>query len=152
MSKAGMSLFAKIEAETAAGNAPLAERMRRLNDLFGVHPPHVAERMAVVAFDRLSPLKARADAITQANRTAYCALLAGHPRLEQTIFDQGATVFPRLVGTDGDAFFRQLTANFETSVVPGRFFGMPDHIRIGLGADPATTSECLARIASALDA
>ena len=28
MSKAGMSLFAKIEAETAAANAPLAERMR----------------------------------------------------------------------------------------------------------------------------
>jgi hypothetical protein len=131
--------------------APLAERMRRLNDLFGVHPPHVAERMAVVAFDRLPQLKARADAIFQANRAAYRALLENHPRLEQTIFDQGATVFPRLVGIDGDAFFRRLTADFETSVVPGRFFGAPDHIRIGLGADPATTSEGLARVAAALD-
>jgi hypothetical protein len=121
--------------------APLAERMRRLNDLFGVHPPHVAERMAVVALDRLPQLKARADAIVAANRAAYRAALEGHPRLEQTIFDAGATVFPRLVDLDGDAFFRRLTADFETSIAPGRFFGAPDHIRIGLGADPATTAE-----------
>ena len=132
--------------------APLAERMRRLNDLFGVHPPHVAERMAVVALDRLPQLKARADAIVAANRAAYRRLLAGHPRLQQTVFDQGATVFPRLDGIDGDAFFRRLTADFEASVVPGRFFGAPDHIRIGLGADPAMTSEGLARVAAALDA
>jgi hypothetical protein len=131
--------------------APLAERMRRLNDLFGVHPPHAAERMAVVAFDRLPQLKARADAIIAANRAAYRAALEGHPRLQQTIFNQGATVFPRLVGEGGDAFFRRLTADFETSIVPGRFFGAPDHIRIGLGAGPATTAEGLARVASALD-
>jgi aspartate/methionine/tyrosine aminotransferase len=132
--------------------APLAGRMRRLNDLFGVHPPHVSERMSVVAFDRLPRLKARADAIVAANRAAYHAILAGHPKLEQSIFAHGATVFPRLVESDGDAFFRRLTADFETSVVPGRFFGMPDHIRIGLGADPVMTAEGLARVAAALDA
>ena len=130
--------------------APLAERMRRLNDLFGVHPPHVAERMSVVAFERLPHLRARATAIVEANRAAYRELLGGHPRLEQTIFDHGASVFPRLLGTDGDAFFRRLTADYETSVAPGRFFGMPDHVRIGLGADPTMTHEGLARIAEAL--
>ena len=132
--------------------APLAERMSRLNDLFGVHPPHVAERMSVIAFDRLPQLQARARAIVDANRAAYRELLGGHPRLEQTIFDEGASVFPRLIGTDGDAFFRRLTADYETSVAPGRFFGMPGHVRIGLGADPAMTREGLARIAAALDA
>jgi hypothetical protein len=101
--------------------------------------------------DRLPQLKARADAIVAANRAAYRAALEGHPRLEQTIFDAGATVFPRLVDLDGDAFFRRLTADFETSIAPGRFFGAPDHIRIGLGADPATTAEGLARVAAALD-
>jgi hypothetical protein len=132
--------------------APLAERMRRLNDLFGVHPPHVAERMSVVAFDRLPQLRVRASAIFEANRAAYRELLGGHPRLEQTIFEHAATVFPRLVGTDGDAFFERLTSDHETSVVPGHFFGLPAHIRIGLGADPAMTREGLARIAAALDA
>jgi aspartate/methionine/tyrosine aminotransferase len=108
--------------------------------------------MSVVAFDRLPHLRSRAAAIVECNRAAYRELLAGHPRLEQVIFGQGATVFPRLVGTDGDAFFRRLTTEYETSVVPGRFFAMPDHVRIGLGADPAMTREGLTRIAAALDA
>jgi aspartate/methionine/tyrosine aminotransferase len=131
--------------------APLAERMKRLNDLFGVHPPHVAERMSVVAFERLPQLRARAQAIIQANRAAYREILGGHPKLEQALFDHGATVFPRLDGIDGDVFFRRLMTKFETSVVPGRFFGMPGHIRIGLGQDPVMTREGLARVAEALD-
>jgi aspartate/methionine/tyrosine aminotransferase len=131
--------------------APLADRMKRLNDLFGVHPPHVAERMSVIAFERLPELWARAGVILEANRGAYRELLGGHPKLEQTIFDQAATVFPRLREDDGDAFFRRLTSGFETSVAPGRFFGLPDHIRIGLGQDPAMTREGLARVAAALD-
>ena len=40
---------------------------------------------------------------------------------------------------------------FETSVVPGRFFGRPDHIRIGLGGDPTMTRAGLERIRAALD-
>jgi aspartate/methionine/tyrosine aminotransferase len=132
--------------------AALAERLKRLNDLFGVHPPHIAERMSVVAFERLPELRERAAAIVEANRAAYRELLGGHPKLEQAVFDEGATVFPRLVGEGGDAFFRRLTAEYETSVVPGRFFGAPQHIRIGLGQDPAMTREGLARVAGALNA
>jgi aspartate/methionine/tyrosine aminotransferase len=128
----------------------LAERMSRLNDLFGVHPPHVSERMAVVAFDRLPALRARAAALLDANRAAYREILGGHPGLDQIVFDQGTTVFPRLAGGDGDAFFRRLVADFETSLVPGRFFGAPAHVRIGLGGDPAMTHEGLRRVAAAL--
>jgi hypothetical protein len=129
----------------------LATRMRRLNDLFGVQPPHLAERLAVRAFDRLASLRARARALITANRAAYRAILGGCPGLEQTVFDEGTTVFPRLVRGDGDAFFRLLMDRYETSVVPGRFFGAPDHIRIGLGGDPAATRQGLTRIAEALE-
>jgi hypothetical protein len=128
----------------------LAQRMSRLNDLFGVHPPHVAERMALVAFDRLRELRARAAALTWPNRVAYREILGGHPKLDQIIPDQGTTVFPRLLDGDGDAFFERLTREFETSIVPGRFFGQPDHIRIGLGGDVAMTRTGLERIAAAL--
>jgi hypothetical protein len=130
--------------------APLAERMSRLNDLFGVHPPHVAERMAVVAFDRLPALRARATAMIDANRAAYRGILGGHPKLDQVIADQGTTVFPRLLEGDGEALFRRLVSDFETSVVPGRFFGAPAHIRIGLGGDAAMTRTGLERVAEAL--
>jgi aspartate/methionine/tyrosine aminotransferase len=128
----------------------LAQRMWRLNDLFGVHAPHVAERMAAVAFDRLAHFRARAQAILAANRAAYREILGGHPALEQWVFDEGATVFPRLLELDGDAFFARLTTRYETSLVPGRFFGSADHVRIGLGADPAMTRSALERVADAL--
>jgi aspartate/methionine/tyrosine aminotransferase len=124
--------------------------MRRLNDLYGVSPPHIAERMAVVAFDRLPALKARAEALVETNRATYREILGGHAKLEQTIFEAGTTVFPRLADGDGDAFFQRLVSAFDTSVVPGRFFEAPAHIRIGLGGDVAMTREGLARIAEAL--
>jgi aspartate/methionine/tyrosine aminotransferase len=129
---------------------PLAERMRRLNDLFGVHPPHVAERMSVVAFQRLPQLRERAQAILAANRAAYREILGGHPKLDRVVFDQGTTVFPRLVEGDVDALFERLSTKFDANFAPGRFFGRPDRLRIGLGGDPATTREALRRLAAAL--
>jgi len=130
--------------------APLAERMRRLNDLFGVHPPHISERMAVVAFERLPQIRARAEAILEENRAAYRALLGRCPTLDQRIFEHGTTIFPRLAAGDGDALFQRLMAEFETSVVPGRFFGLPEHFRVGLGGDPAATRAGLEQLARAL--
>ena len=132
--------------------APLAERMRQLNNLYASLPAHISERMGVVAFDRLPALRQRANAMIDANRASYRALLEGHPRLEQTVFGQGTTVFPRLVDADVDALFRQLTQNAETSFVPGHYFGRPQHLRIGLGGDVAMTRTGLERLREALDA
>ncbi len=130
--------------------AALAAKMSRLNDLFGVHAPHVSERMAVVAFRRLQHFRDRATAITNANRAAYRDLLADHPALDQVVFNHGTTVFPRLRQGDGDTLFQRLMDRYETSVVPGRFFGEPEHIRIGLAGDPATSRIGMERLAEAL--
>jgi aspartate/methionine/tyrosine aminotransferase len=130
--------------------AELAQRMRRLNDLYASLPPHLAERLSVVAFDRLPALRERANALIDVNRAAYREILGGHPALEQALFDQGTTVFPRLTAGDGDDFFARLMGRYETSVVPGRFFGRPDHIRVGLGGDTAMTRTGLERIRAAL--
>jgi len=129
---------------------PLAERMRRLNDLYAVAPPHVAERLSVVAFERLGDLRARANAMIDQNRTAYRDILGDHPGLDQVVFDQGTTVFPRPRHGGADALVEVLMARFETSVVPGRFFGRPDHIRVGLGGEPAMTRAGLERLGRAL--
>jgi len=129
----------------------LAGRMRALNDLYAVVPPHVAERLSLLAFDRLGELRARASGMLETNRAAYRQLLGGHPRLDQVVFDQGTTVFPRLRSGDGDGLSELLRSRFETSVVPGRFFGRPDHIRVGLGWGTAKTRTGLERLAAALD-
>jgi aspartate/methionine/tyrosine aminotransferase len=130
--------------------AQLAQRMRQMNDLYGVLPPHVSERLSVMAFDKLPNLRARASALIDQNRTAYHDILGNSPHLDQPVFDHGTTAFPRLNAGDGDTLFDRLTSEFETSVVPGRFFGRPDHIRIGLGGNPATTREGLQRLGMCL--
>ena len=132
--------------------APLAERMRQLNNLFASLPAHISERMGVVAFNRLPALRQRANKMIDANRASYRELLGKNPRLEQTVFDYGTTVFPRLIDADVDALFDRLTEKAETSFVPGRYFGRPQHLRIGLGADVAMTRTGLERLADALDA
>jgi aspartate/methionine/tyrosine aminotransferase len=130
--------------------APLADRMRRLNDLFGVAPPHIAERLAVVAFDRLESLRARAQAMLGANLAAYREILGEHPALDQVVFDQATTVFPRLRQGNSDALFERLMRDHDTSLVPGRFFCRPDHIRIALGGHPDATREGLSHVATVL--
>jgi aspartate/methionine/tyrosine aminotransferase len=128
----------------------VAERMRRLNDLFGSIPPHPVERMAVWALDRLAFFRARATALLAANRAAYAELLGQHPALQHHACPQGTTMFPRLRHRDGDWLYRLLMDRYHTSLVPGRFFGCPAHVRIGLAGDPAATREALTRVSDAL--
>jgi aspartate/methionine/tyrosine aminotransferase len=131
----------------------LAQRMRRLNDLFGSVPVHLGEQLAAVALDRLPALRARADAMFQANYAAWREHLAGHPRLEpSTLPEVGTTVFPRLVDADVEAFCETLRREYETTVAPGRFFERPDRIRVGLARDAESTAEGLKRLRRALDA
>ena len=56
----------------------------------------------------------------------------------------GTTNFLR-VG-DGHEFAARLRTEYETSVVPGRFFEMPDYVRIGMGVDSEMFAEGLRRL------
>jgi aspartate/methionine/tyrosine aminotransferase len=48
-----------------------------------------------------------------------------------------------------DQFLSRLREEYETSAVPGRFFEMPDHFRIGMGVDSEMFAEGMRRIGSA---
>ena len=48
-------------------------------------------------------------------------------------------------------FIGLLRGKYETSVVPGSFFDMPQHFRIGIGGEPEMTRVGLERLAQALD-
>ena len=130
--------------------AALAKRMWALNDLYSATPPHMMECMSVVAFDRLESLRTRANTMIDANRAAYREILGNHPRLQQEVLGQGTTVFPRVRDGDGDVLFDVLKMHYETSVVPGRFFGCPDRVRIGLAGDVAAARIGYERLAEAL--
>lgn len=128
----------------------LAERMWRLNDLFGVNAAHAAERLSVVAFRQADRLLEQAGELIGTNRAAWKAFAATREELSTAATDHGTTVFPRVAGGDADALVARLGESYETSVVPGRFFGAPAHIRIGLTVEPAVFREGLARLGEAL--
>jgi hypothetical protein len=51
---------------------------------------------------------------------------------------------------NADVFLERLRAEFDTSVVPGRYFEMPDYFRIGMGVNTEMLAEGLDRIGRAL--
>ena len=129
----------------------LAHRIWLLNDLFGSVAVHSAERMAVVAFDRLAQFRERARMLLVENRQLLDAFLDSRDDLECFRPPAGTVVFPRLREGDTEAFVRLLRTKYDTSVVPGAFFEMPDHIRIGIGGATSVLQESLQRLGAALD-
>ncbi|MDQ3119450.1 MAG: pyridoxal phosphate-dependent aminotransferase [Verrucomicrobiota bacterium] len=129
----------------------LARRIWLLNDLFGSVAAHSAERMSVLAFDHLEQFRERGRSLLVANRELLDAFLDSRDDLECFRPPAGTVVFPRLVRGEAENFLKLLREKYETSVVPGRFFEMPQHFRIGIGDETASLRVCLERLGSALD-
>ena len=129
----------------------LAWRMWRLNDLFGVIPAHPSELLSVVALDRLERPAARARRILETNTATLNRFLASRDDLECRPVDGGMIAFPRLLGGQVEALCERLRRE-DTTVVPGRFFGAPEHFRLAIGCAPETLQGGLSRLARALDA
>jgi len=130
----------------------LATRIRRLDDLMSGSPVFPSELLGVIALDNLEKIAARAAKLLESNRAALDAFLDSRDDLDVFRAQWGTIAFPRLRAGGADAFFKLLRGEFETSVVPGRFFEMPEHFRIGIGGDVAMTAEGLRRLGRALDA
>lgn len=130
----------------------LAERMWRLNDLFGVIPAHAAERLSLLVLNNFERVTARARALLNTNRAALNRFLASREDLESWPLEAGTVVFPRLRSGKVTELCSVLRERYETTVVPGHFFEMPDRIRIGIGASAEITAEGLRRLGAALDA
>jgi hypothetical protein len=129
----------------------LAERMWRLNDLFGVNQAHQAERLACIAFDRLDEVLGDTPAMLAANRRLFNGFARGRSDLQSMPAEHGITAFPRWSGGDTQRLDDHLRERYDTSVVPGRWFEMPEHFRIGFGLPTSDFEEGLSRLGSALD-
>jgi aspartate/methionine/tyrosine aminotransferase len=130
---------------------PLAERMWRLNDLFGVMAAHPAEMISVIALDNLAKIAARAKKLLETNRALLKDFLGSRKDLLTIRPEAGCIVFPQLASGRADAFCQLLLEKYETSVVPGRFFDASEHFRMGVGGETEMVREGLSRVAAALD-
>ncbi len=128
----------------------LARKMRRLNDLYSATPVFPGELLSVAAFRHLDFLRERARPIVQADHKLLRDFLAQQSAISAVATEWGTTSFPRLLGENADVFLERLRSEFDTSAVPGRFFEMPDHFRIGMGVNTEMFSEGLSRISRAL--
>ena len=129
----------------------LAERMWRLNDLFGVNQAHQAERLACIAFEHLDEVNAGNAHMLAANRALWNAFAESRGDLECAPAEHGITAFPRWAGGDTQRLDDHLRAHYDTSVVPGRWFEMPTHFRVGFGLRGDDFREGLNRLGQALD-
>ena len=128
----------------------LARRMWLLNDLFAATPVHTGERLSVLAFQQLDRIGARARSLLNHNRQLVFDFLDAAPQLAAVRPDFGTTVFPRLLHPDVDAFCELLREKYQTSVVPGSFFEMSDHFRLGFAGDTESLMAGLERLQLAL--
>jgi hypothetical protein len=129
----------------------LAQRIWRLNDLFGVIPAHPAELLSVVALRQLDRIAGRARRLLETNRMLLDGFLDSRADLDCVRPRWGTVVFPRLKSGKVAQLCALLRECYETSIVPGSFFEMPDHFRMGIAGDTDELAEGLKRLGAALD-
>ena len=129
----------------------LAERIWRLNDLFGVNQPHQSEMLSCFAFDHLDEVAAGNAERLAINRTIFNDFVTSRSDIDCMPAEHGITVFPRWAGVDTRPLHDLLRSKYDTSIVPGYWFEMPSHFRAGLGGNSHDLEEGLGRLGSALD-
>ncbi|MSU33522.1 MAG: aminotransferase class I/II-fold pyridoxal phosphate-dependent enzyme [Pedosphaera sp.] len=134
------------------GNPEVVRRAWRLNNLFGVIPAHAAERLTLAVLANFGPIRDRAQRLLTINRKLLNAFLQSRKDLQHTPHLHGTVAFPRLRRSSVEALCDHLRKYQETTVVPGRFFELPNHFRIGIGCPTEILSEGLNRLGQGLDA
>ena len=131
--------------------ADLADRLRRANDFMGASGPLPTEALATAAFRHLPRLAARARAIVDPNQPLIHAFLADHAEhLDCVIPPRSLVVFPRL-RNEADAWpLHERLRRLETSIVPGAFFEMPQHFRLGFAIRTEDVATGLGNLSLAL--
>jgi aspartate/methionine/tyrosine aminotransferase len=128
-------------------NPELAERARQVMDLLSVNNAAPAATLARRAFAHVGNLEGRFRKIHQEGQGIFREWLSQQSLL--TGYPNHGALFECLKLPDGLSSVRLnevLVADYDTQVVPGRFFGIDDHIRLSLTLPSDDLTEALARI------
>jgi hypothetical protein len=129
----------------------LAERMRRLNDLFGAVGSMPSDALSVAAFRHLEKLEARTRAMIEPSAELVHRFLREHEDvLDCVVPPRSMIVFPRLKHHDDSEPLHDLLRRFETSIVPGKFFEAPRHFRLGFAVKTEDVDVGLQNLSRAL--
>ena len=129
----------------------VAERARRLNDIFGSVGSMPSDSLAVAAFRHLPLLAARTRSIIEPNIRLVRGFLSAHEDcLEYVLPARTMIVFPRLKSQSDSGPLHDLLRCSETSIVPGSFFEMRDHFRLGFAVRTPDVEAGLGHLSAAL--
>ena len=129
--------------------AAAVRRVRGTTEAIGAFP---AEALAALAFEHIEALAARSRAILEPGLRQLVGFVDSRPELAWVRPGGGTVGFPRLRETeDAGPFIERLLVDFETSVVPGRFFSAPAHFRVAFGGDADALAGGLDQVGRALD-
>ncbi|MGI8746693.1 MAG: pyridoxal phosphate-dependent aminotransferase [Bryobacteraceae bacterium] len=133
--------------------AELAQTIWRLQDFFGVNGAIPAEKVSVAAFENIERFVKRTRSIIEANRPVVERFMRSHSdQLAWVPPDGGPVCFPKVVTGDGTELAELLRQEFDTGIIPGHFFEMPRHFRLGFGGPEGVLRQGLARLGKALPA
>jgi aspartate/methionine/tyrosine aminotransferase len=138
-----------LRAGWILAEAELAERLRRMIDLFYVKMPLPIERMAAHAVEQAPSLLAPLKEQIAANKELVADFVTSHSALSWNPPDAGPVGFVELEKGSVDELTIRLQAS-DTLIAPGRFFGMPNHFRLGFGMKKEILQEGLHRLDAAL--
>jgi aspartate/methionine/tyrosine aminotransferase len=130
----------------------IAARIWRFHDIHAGSYPFPTEQMSVVALEHLATISTRMSAMLTENRSLLRDFLKQRDDLEYFWSEHGTIVFPRLKHGSVNDLCELLRRDFDTTVVPGRFFESPDRFRIGVGGSTESVRDSLRQLARGLDA
>lgn len=129
----------------------LAKAMWRLQDFFGVNGAMPAETISVAAFQHLQRFQERTRKIIDGNRPIVEQFMSAHQdKLKWIVPDAGPVCFPKLLSGDVDGLCEILREQYDVGVIPGHFFEMPKHFRLGFGGSTENLKTGLALLSQAL--
>jgi aspartate/methionine/tyrosine aminotransferase len=129
----------------------LARRIWQIRNVLDVNSAHPSDRISVVVMDHLEQFAARGEALLRTNRPLAEQFLDAHPEMATLRPEFGTVYTLRAPGGNADAFAKHLRERYETSVVPGRFFELPDCFRLGIGGETEPLRKGLENLAAAVE-
>jgi aspartate/methionine/tyrosine aminotransferase len=112
-----------------------------------VDPPTATLRAGALAMARLDELREPLTQVEHRSRPIWARWLASTRGVEAVVPEHGIIAFPRIAGVaDTFALAEHLAREHDVDAVPGEFFGLPGHLRVGCGLPPERLTEALARL------
>jgi aspartate/methionine/tyrosine aminotransferase len=128
----------------------LAERARRLSDLYSNNMAHPSERLALLALGRAGEILDRHNEVLTRHIALADEMVSSEPRLSWVKPHAGTCGMVRADGIDVDDLTERLARDHATGIVPGRFFNAPSHFRLAWGVDTESFRAGLQNLALAL--